>query len=54
MLDNLRKKLAATIYAAGSPTPQTRIVGGGSEDNPFARLGRDDRTDPRAKIKRCM
>ena len=54
ILETFRKRLAATIYAAGSPTPQTRIVGGGSEDNPFARLGRDDRTDPRAKIKRFM
>jgi len=54
MFDDIRKRLAATIYAAGSPTPQTRIVGGGTEDNIFARLGRDDRTDPRAKIKRFM
>ena len=37
-----------------APDPQTRIVGGPSDDNPHARLGWSDKTDRRKQIQRWM
>lgn len=51
MIKRLTRLFTST---SASPTPQTRIVGGGSDDNPHARIGWTDKTDRRKKIRRWM
>lgn len=51
MIERLTRLFASTPAA---PAPQTRIVGGGSVDNPHARIGWSDKTDRRKQIKRWM
>lgn len=48
-LNDVWKALAGTT--AKAPEPKTRIIGGGSDEQKFPRMGWDDKTDPRAKIK---
>lgn len=36
------------------PDPLTKVVGGGSDENQFNRIGWDDKTDPRSKIKKWV
>ena len=47
-------RIIAGQPAVKMPEPLTKIVGGGSEDNKFARMGWDDKTDPRSKIRKWM
>jgi len=51
MIERLTRLFAKSTPA---PEPQTRIVGGGSDDNPYKRIGWDDKTNRRQKIKRWM
>jgi hypothetical protein len=51
MIQRLTRLFSRTTPA---PEPQTRIVGGGSDDNPYKRIGWDDKTNRRQKIKRWM
>lgn len=50
----LRSELARIISGQKAPEPVTKIIGGGSEENRYARLGWDDTTDPRAKIRQWI
>ena len=50
MLETLRRRLAGT--PAKAPDPQTRIVGGGSDKNPFTRLGFGAEGQRRTNLKK--
>jgi hypothetical protein len=50
MLERIRKLVAGTP----AQQPITKIKGGGSESNPYKRLGWEDKTDRRQKISRWM
>ena len=52
MFERLMRLFASAPMPA--PDPQTRIVGGPSDDNPHARLGWSDKTDRRKQIQRWM
>lgn len=50
---NIRKELAK-IIAGKQPDPLTKVAGGGTDEQKFPRIGWEDKTDPRAKIKKWM